>query len=97
MSLNRKTYSPMSHTYSYSTTYSPTYSYSRVTTYLDALERDETISKLKRELTNVKSIEMKYYSLLQEISMAEKENRLLETKNSDLEQEYVGKIQETRN
>jgi hypothetical protein len=64
---------------------------------LDALERDETIGKLKRELTNVKSIEMKYYSLLQEISMAEKENRLLETKNSDLEQEYVGKIQETRN
>jgi hypothetical protein len=64
---------------------------------LDALERDETIGNLKRELTNVKSIEMKYYSLLQEISMAEKENRLLETKNSDLEQEYVGKIQETRN
>ena len=48
MSLNRKTYSPMSHTYSYSSTLSPSYSetlspsysYSRVTTYLDALERD---------------------------------------------------------
>jgi len=37
MSLTRKTYSPMAHTYSYSTTLSPSYSYSRVTTYLDAL------------------------------------------------------------
>lgn len=29
---------------------------------------------------------MKYYSLLQEISMAEKQNRMLESKNTGLEQ-----------
>jgi len=56
MSLSRKTYSPMSHTYSYSSATTPTYSYSRVTSYLDALERDETINKLKREISDVRSL-----------------------------------------
>lgn len=39
---------------------------------------------------------MKYYGLLQEISIAEKENKMLEVKNGNLEQEYVAKIQEAR-
>ncbi len=39
---------------------------------------------------------MKYYSLLQEIAMAEKENRMLEIKNEDVEKEYIMKVQEVR-
>ena len=47
-------------------------------------------------MTSVKSLEMKYYSLLQEIAMAEKENRMLEIKNEDVEKEYIMKVQEVR-
>ncbi len=39
---------------------------------------------------------MRYHSLLQEISMAEKDNRIIENKNTGIEQEYVEKIQKTR-
>ena len=86
----------MSHSYSYSSMASPSYSYSRVSTYLDALEKDDQINKLKRELTSVKSLEMKYYALIQEIALAEKENKLLEGKNEDIEEEYIAKVQEVR-
>lgn len=77
MSLGRSTYSPVRHNYTHAQTMSPTYSYSRVTSYLDALERDETINKLRKEITDVKTVEMKYHTLLQEISLAEKDNRIL--------------------
>ena len=77
MSLTRKNYSPMSHSYTFTSAASPSYSYSRVTTYLDALEKDDQIHKLRKELTSVKSLEMKYYALIQEIALAEKENRIL--------------------
>ena len=96
MSLTRKTYSPMSHSYSYSSIATPSYSYSRVSTYLDALEKDDQINKLKRDLTSVKSLEMKYYALLQDIALAEKENRMLEVNNENIEKEYIMKVQEVR-
>lgn len=39
---------------------------------------------------------MKYHGLLQEISLAEKENKLLESKNTNVEQDYVDRIQKVR-
>ncbi len=39
---------------------------------------------------------MRYNSLLHEISIAEKDNHILENKNTNIEQEFVQKIQQTR-
>jgi hypothetical protein len=39
---------------------------------------------------------MKYYSLVQEIALAEKENRVLEGRNEDVERDYIEKVQEVR-
>ena len=39
---------------------------------------------------------MKYYALVQEIALAEKENRVLEGRNEEVEREYIEKVQEVR-
>ena len=66
--------------------------HSRVTNYLDALERDETVNNLRREYAQNRSIESEYDDLKYEINKAERENKKLEQRNCEVQEEYLAKI-----
>lgn len=66
---------------------------SRVSSYLEALERDETVSSLRREYARYRSIEAEYDDLKYEINKAERERKRLEEKNTEIQSEYMQKIQ----
>ena len=65
---------------------------SRATNYLDALERDETVNNLRREYAQHRSVESEYDDLKYEINKAERENKKLEQKNCEVQEEYLNKI-----
>lgn len=65
---------------------------SRVNTYLEALERDEAINTLRREYAHHRSVEAEYDDLSYEITKAERENKKLEQKNVEIQEEYMDKI-----
>ena len=50
---------------------------SKASTYLEALERDETVNNLRREYAKHRSIETEYDDLKYELSKAEKERKRL--------------------
>lgn len=65
---------------------------SRVSTYLEALERDETINSLRREYAHHRSIEAEYDDLKYQISKAERENKKLEEQNISIQEDYMEKV-----
>lgn len=54
---------------------------SRVTNYLDALERDEAVTSLRREYAQHRSLESEYDDLKYEINKADRENKKIEQRN----------------
>ena len=65
---------------------------SRVTNYLEALERDETVNNLRREYSHYRTVQSEYDDLKYEINKAERENKKLEQKNCEVQEEYLNKI-----
>ena len=65
---------------------------SRTGNYLDALERDETVNNLRKEYAQNRTIECEFDDLKYEINKVERENKKLEQKNCEVQEEYLCKI-----
>jgi uncharacterized protein YdcH (DUF465 family) len=59
---------------------------------METLEKDETISNLRKEYAECRSIVSEFDDLKYEIAKAERENRNLEQKNMEVEEECMTKI-----
>lgn len=73
---------------------SPTYS--RASSYLETLEKDKTVAELRKELQDCKEMEEKFDDLCLEIVKLERENKKIESEQSQIEGEYMEKIKRNK-